>query len=97
MKVLARPAGTGKTKELLETAIKENGTILTTNKRALIAKAYAYSLVGPVDIVEWNDILYGDYDKKKPLFIHKMDDVFGEYLKYDFGLNLEGYSITMED
>ena len=97
MKVIARPVGTGKTKELLEAAAEANGLVLTTNKRALAAKAKAYGFDETLEFVEWNDILYGDYDKNKPLFIHKMDDVFQEYLKYDFGLDLAGYSVALEE
>ncbi len=42
MKVIARPVGTGKTKELMDAALEADGIILTTNKRALATKAQAY-------------------------------------------------------
>ena len=97
MKVIARPVGTGKTKELLDAALEADGTILTTNKRELKAKAKAYGFDEAIEIVEWNDLLYGDYDKTKPLFVHKLDDVMQEYFKYDFELELAGYSIALEE
>ena len=44
MKVIARPVGTGKTKELLMAAQAANGLVLTGNKRGLQAKAQAYGI-----------------------------------------------------
>lgn len=80
----------------MELAIKNDGTILTCNKRALQAKARAYGLEG-LTIVDWNDIIYGNYDAAKPLYIHKIDDTLSEYLMQDFNLKLAGYTVTMED
>lgn len=94
MKVIARPIGTGKTKELMDIALESDGIILTTNKRALSTKAQAYGFDN-LEIVDWNDLLYGNYDKEKPLFVHKLDDVMKEYFFKDFNLNLVGYSIAM--
>lgn len=96
MKVIARPKGTNKTKELLTMAEENQGIVLTTEKRALQVKALNYGLKN-VNIVDWGDLFYGNYDKDKPLYIHKAADVFQEYLKADFGINLEGFSITMEE
>ena len=96
MKVIARPIGTNKTKELLELANKNDGLILTTTKRALKVKADAYgftnlTIVDPVDLVEQN------YPEDKPLYIHKAADVLKEFFKTYFDLELEGFSITMEE
>ena len=96
MKVIARPVGTGKTKELLYAAQMANGTVLTCNKRALQEKARAYG-IPEITIIDWADILYGDFDKTKPLFVHKLDDVMEEYFQADFGLTLAGYSVALED
>ena len=97
MKVIARPVGTGKTKELLLAAQAAGGMVLTTNKRALQVKAQAYG-IPEVRIVDWDDLLYGDPELNDlPLFVHKLDDVMHEYFWDDFGLKLEGYSIAMED
>ena len=95
MKVIARPVGTGKTKELLNEAQAKNGTVLTLNKRALQEKARAYG-IPQIDIVDWNDLIYGNFDRGKPLYVHKLDDVMKEYFLADFGTNLAGYSIAME-
>lgn len=96
MKVIARPVGTGKTKELMDAVVEADGMLLTTNKRALAAKAQAYGF-DSIDIVDWNDLLYGDYDKSKPLFVNKLDDAMAEYFKKDFELELCGYSVATEE
>jgi len=96
MKVIARPVGTGKTKELMDAVLDADGILLTTNKRALIAKAQAYGF-DSLDIVDWADLLYGNYDNSKPLFVNKLDDTMAEYFKKDFGLTLCGYSVATEE
>ena len=95
MKVIARPVGTGKTKELMDAALEADGIILTTNKRALATKAQAYGFES-INIIDLADLLYGDFDSTKPLFIHKLDDVAEEYINKYFGLKLAGYSVRME-
>lgn len=96
MKVIARPVGTGKTKELMDAVLEADGILLTTNKRALTAKAQAYGF-DSLDIVDWADLLYGNYDNSKPLFVNKLDDTMAEYFKKDFGLTLCGYSVATEE
>jgi hypothetical protein len=96
MKVIARPIGTGKTKELMEMALEADGIILTTNKRALQVKAEAYGF-DSLYIIDLNDLLYGEFDDTKPLFVHKLDDVMQEYFKQDFNLDLQGFSVRMEE
>ncbi len=96
MKVIARPIGTGKTKELMDAALEADGLILTTNKRALATKAHAYGF-DSLAIIDLADLLYGDFDSGKPLFIHKLDYVAKEYIEKDFGLKLEGYSVALEE
>lgn len=96
MKVIARPIGTGKTRELMEMALEADGIILTTNKRALQVKAEAYGF-DSLYIIDLNDLLYGEFDETKPLFVHKLDDVMQEYFKQDFNLDLQGFSVRMEE
>ena len=96
MKVIARPMGTNKTHELLEMAYNNDGIVLTTTKRALKVKADAYgfndlTIVDPTDLVEQN------YPEDKPLYIHKAADVLKEFFKTYFDLELEGFSVTMEE
>lgn len=96
MKVIARPVGTGKTKELMDAVVEADGMLLTTNKRALAAKAQAYGF-DSIDIVDWNDLLYGNYDESKPLFVNKLDDAMVAYFKWAFELELCGYSVATEE
>lgn len=97
MKAIARPIGTGKTKELLLAAQEAGGMVLTTNKRALQVKAQSYG-IDNVKIVDWDDLLYRDDELNDlPLFVHKLDDVMEEYFWDDYGLKLTGYSIALEE
>ena len=96
MKVIARPLGTGKTKELMDMAVEADGIILTTNKRALQVKAEAYGY-DCLCIIDLADLFYGEFDTTKPLFVHKLDDVMQEYFKSDFNLDLQGFSVRMGD
>ena len=96
MKIIARPQGTNKTRELFELANENDGMILTTEKRALKVKAEAYGfpdliIIDPVDVVEQN------YPDDHPLYIHKAGDVMQEFFKTYFDLELEGFSVTMRD
>ena len=96
MKVVARDRGTGKTRELLFEAWIKGGQVLTTNKRALQAKVEAYGFIG-LPLLDWNDILYGEFDKNKPLYIHKAEEVIAELLDNDFELKLCGISVTTRE
>lgn len=96
MKVIARPIGTNKTKELLELADKNDGLVLTTTKRALKVKADAYGLTNLI-IVDPTDLVEQNYPEDKPLYIHKAADVLKEFFKTYFDLELEGFSVTMEE
>lgn len=96
MKVIARGRGTGKTKELLNDAYKNNGQVLTCNKRALRIKADKYGLYD-LPILDWNALLYGEYDKNKPLYIDNAEEVFVELFENDFELKLEGINVNLED
>ena len=91
MKVIARPAETGKTRELLEYAANHEGQVLTTDKRSLQVKARAYGI--DVEIIDLNDLEEDDYNHDKYLYIHKLEDVVQELL----GCQIAGYSIRMED
>ena len=91
MKIIARPRGTGKTRELLEYAATHNGQILTTDKRALQVKANAYGI--NVEIIEPYDFFEGDYNTDKFIYVHKIEDVFQELL----GDRITGYSIRLEE
>lgn len=97
MKVIARPVGTGKTRELLMAAYLDHAQVLTTNKRALQAKADAYQ-IPDIKIIDWNDMIYGNFDKKVPLYINKAEDVLQELFDSDYsGVKIAGMSLRMEE
>lgn len=94
MKVIARPMGTKKTEELLRLAAADKALVFTDNKAELQEKANAYGII--VQIVDWDDIFHNDYGEM-PIYIHRMDDVVKHYFEEDYGLELKGYSIRMEN
>ena len=94
MKVIARPVGTGKTKELMEATLEADGTIFTNNKRALRVKADSYGF-DSLNIMDWDDLLAGDFDPEKPIFVHKLEDVMEELLYFDYGIRMAGYSVAL--
>lgn len=94
MKVIARPVGTGKTRELMEAALEADGTIFTNNKRALRVKADAYGF-DTLNIIDWDDLFAGNYDPDKPIFVHKLEDIMEELFYSDYGLRLMGYSVAL--
>lgn len=96
MKVIARKRGTGKTKELLHDAFNSHGQVLSCNKRALQAKADGYGLHDLL-IFDWDDLMYGRYDKNKPLYIDNAEYVFAQLLEADFELKLEEMNVNLED
>lgn len=94
MKVIARPMGTGKTEEILRLAAEDKALVFAENKAELQEKANAYGII--VQIVDWDDIYHNDYGEM-PMYIHRMDDVVKHYFEEDYGLELKGYSIRMEN
>lgn len=95
MKVLARPVGTGKTKELLQIASNEKALVLTDKKNELLEKANAYNIT--VQIIDWDDLMNIDYKEYNKVYIHKMDDLVKHWLWEDYGIELQGYSIRTEE
>ena len=97
MKVIARPCGTNKTKELLEMADKNDGIVLTSEKRALQVKAEAYGFHN-LTIIDWFDLFESEYPADKhDLYIHKTGDTLSEYFSANFDLDLRAISVTMEE
>lgn len=97
MKVIAGPRGTGKTKQLLQEAYSHNGQVLTTNKHGLAEKARAYGLKD-LPILDWSDMMYGEYNLTKPLYVHNIDKVFSELITVDFqDIPFEGFTVTLEE
>lgn len=96
MKVIARGRGTGKTRELMTEAFKANGQVFSYNKRALQAKADNYELYN-LPILDWNDLMYGNYDKTKPIYIDNAEYFLAQLFEEDFNIKLGGLDINIED
>ena len=96
MKVIARGRGTGKTRELLNDAFIANGQVLSGNKRALQAKADSYGLYD-LPILDWNDLMYGKYDKLKPIYIDNAESFLAQLFADDFELQIGGIDVNVGD
>lgn len=86
--------GTGKTKELLSIAAKNNGQVLTTNKAALQVKAKSYGI--DVPIIDLYDLSEKDYDLNKQIYINKIEDIALELMGLPM-TSVGGFSIRMEN
>ena len=96
MKIIARGRGTGKTLELFSEANTNFGQVLVANKRALQVKADSFGLK-KLTLIDWDDLMYGRYDKNKPLYIDNAE-LFLERLFFDdFGLSLKSINVNLED
>ena len=95
MKVIARPMGTGKTEELLRLAAEDKALVFAENKAELQAKANAYGIT--VQVVDFDDIVHTYYGEDVPIYIHRMDNFVKHYFAEDYGFQLKGYSIRMEN
>jgi hypothetical protein len=96
MKIIVRGRGTGKTTELLHDAAENNGQVLVANKRAIQVKAERYGITN-VPIIDWNDLMYGGYDKNKPLYIDNAELFLERLFLDDFEQSLKGININLED
>ena len=95
MKVIARPMGTGKTEELLRAAAADKALVFAENKAELQAKANALGIV--VQVIDFNDMVNTYYGENVPIYVHKMDDFVKHYFVEDYGFELKGYSIRLEN
>ena len=88
--------GTGKAKQLLEAAHKNNATIITQDKRAFEVKAKSYGFSN-VEILDYEDLENDDYTINKPVLIHNGDNFLEYLLDRYYGLKPIGFSATQED
>ena len=94
MKIISGERGTGKTKQLLELAAETGAVILTTNARALYAKAHGYGITN-LRIYEPGEYNFDDLFKDK-ILLHKTEEFLPAYFKSVFDAELIGFSLTEE-
>ena len=93
MKTIIRRRDSGKARELIEAAVKENAVIITENKAALKVKAHGYG-IDNVNICDYNDL--GNLPAGQRIMIHNMDNFTRDLLITEYGLDLIGFSATEE-
>lgn len=97
MKVIIDKRGSGKIKKLLEIAKNtEDAIILTQDKRALKVKAHSYGYDN-LEIIDYQDLKDDNYPLGANVFIHNGDKVLYELLDIYYGLNVSGFTATMEE
>lgn len=93
---IIRERDSGKAYDLLEAANKTRGIVVTENREALQVKANAYGFYS-VTIINYNDLLEGNYYFGEPIFIHNADKFMKFIMLNKFGLDMQGYSATLEE
>lgn len=86
---------TGKTRELLQTALDNNAIVLTSNKKGLQVKAKSYGFKN-IEIISYEDLEKDSYSFNKPLLIHNCEKVIQYLFDRYYNLNVFGFSMTKE-
>ena len=86
----------GKTKQLLEAARKNNYTILTQDKHAFEVKAHSYGF-DDIKIIDLNDLKDDNYEYGDNILIHNGDKMLEWIFDYFYGLNVQGFSSTLTE
>ena len=91
MKSIIRGRETGKARDLIAFAAKNNATIVTENPNAFKVKAESYGFSN-IDVISWEEfILSVNFEKK--IVIHNIDKMMNWFC----GDNLIGFSATLEE
>lgn len=77
-KILCRNKDTGKTKELLNLAHKENATVITSSPRALKVKASSLGY-NKINIINWQEFISNDLVGEK-IIIDNAEEVLREII-----------------
>lgn len=97
MKVIINTRGSGKSKQLLETASKiKNAIILTQDKRAFEVKMKSYGYHN-IEIIDYDDLKNDNYPFDAIIFVHNGDKLLSYLLNHYYGLELGGFTATMEE
>lgn len=85
---------TGKTKKLLTAAQKNNGIIVTQNKRAFEVKAKNLGF-DDIEIIDYNDLNNMNYSFLKPILIHNGDKMLHWLMQQNYHLDVIGFTATI--
>lgn len=96
MKIIIRNRDTGKAKEILKFARDNQYMILTSDKRSFQVKADSLGY-SDVEIVDMDDLHNDNYDFTKPVVIHNIEKIITFLMDYYYGLDVRGFSATMEN
>lgn len=96
MKIMVRARGTGKTKELFETAKQNDAIIITSNKKSLNVKAESYGYYN-LKIIDYEDLVNSNYNLGTNFLVHNADSFLKWICKEHYNLNLIGFTATLED
>ena len=91
MKTIIRRRDSGKARELIEYAVKNNAIIVTENPFAFKVKAESYGFPD-VDVMAYEDFLYAK-ELEKNVVVHNID----KFVNWFSGNKLIGFSATEEE
>jgi len=95
MLTIIKERNSGKAKELLEIARKNNAIIVTQDKRAFAVKAHSYGY-DDVEVIDYEDLDNDDYSIERPALIHNGDKMLDWLMDRFYGLKVIGFSATKE-
>ncbi len=90
------PRGSGKTIKLLQAAREKNNIILTSNSRALREKAKSLGY-RDVEIIGFGDLDNDNFSLGKDVLIDNIDSVCDYLLNKFYGLEIVGFSVTINE
>ena len=93
MLTIIRDRDSGKARQLLEAARKQNCAILTQDKNAFSVKAHSYGF-DDIQIIDYDDLKNDNYEYGGNILIHNGDKVLGWLFDYFYGINVKGFSAT---
>ena len=96
MKTMIRDRDSGKAAELLKYAKDHGAAIITQNKRAFAVKAAALGFEN-MDILDYEDLGYENYDQHQPVVIHNADKMLYWLICKNYGLETIGFTATAEE
>jgi hypothetical protein len=93
MITIIRDRDSGKAKEILELARKNNAFIITQDKRAFQVKAKSYGY-GDIEIKDYDDLNNDNYTLARPAIIHNGDKMLQWLMDQYYGIDILGFSAT---